>query len=158
MNISSISKLKRIISTLSPDELLYNSSSLNYVDGVKLALNKGADINYNYGITIINAIKNNNIEFIKYLIMYNPNINIPDIQNQICTSIAYYNVRNEKIKILLDYDNSNNAEHIMTGFYFNKEIFYYLLDKTDINMINDNENKEKIKIMLREYKLNKLNY
>ena len=52
---------------LSPDDLLIKSCKIGLVKGIEIALERGADINFNRNQALSEAVFNNNLEIIKLL-------------------------------------------------------------------------------------------
>ena len=157
MEINSIKKLKKIQSTLKPNDLLSKSVMLWYKDGINYAIYCGADVNIENGTLLKHAIKFKDIEIIKICFEKKIVIN-DDIARQINSSITFDKECIDVIKIFINYCSSYNEEFLETAYVFNRnEIFNYLLDKVDIKKIVDKTLKDYVIKESRYRKFNKLN-
>lgn len=157
MEINSIKKLKKIQSTLKPNDLLSKSVMLWYKDGINYAIYCGADVNIENGTLLKHAIKNKDIEIIKICFEKKILIN-DDIARQIHSSITFDKDCIDVIKLFIEYDSSYNENFLHTAYVFNRnEIFNYLLDKVDIKKIVDETLKDHVIKESRNRKINKLN-
>lgn len=97
------------IKKLSPYDMMVKSVYYNYLDGVKLALKKGADINIIRNNPLGQASFSDHIDIVKYLIKNGSNININNgYALYISSSNNYYNI----VELLL-----KNGAHVNNKFY-----------------------------------------
>lgn len=62
MYINNLNELRQHIHTLKANDILYYSSDLNYFNGIKLAIKRGADINLCNDLPLRNACYFNDIK------------------------------------------------------------------------------------------------
>lgn len=94
MTINDIQTLKENINIIPIDEILYLSVRYNYLDGVKLAINKNVDINIYDSLALRAAAFNNNFEIVKYLVEHGSNVFACNNES------LYYAVNNENIELI----------------------------------------------------------
>jgi hypothetical protein len=108
MKIESIEDIKNNIKKLKLFDIFVYSINFNYLDGVKYAFSNGFDITY-IDDYIIDAVKNNSIEIVKYL------IEIKICKNYALDTACRYN-NLEIAKFLIDNYNFD-YENISFSFY-----------------------------------------
>lgn len=101
MNINNIIELKKSAHILKPNELLDYSTYFGWLDGVKLAFSKNAKINYFSDKPIKNAVYNNHIQIVEYLLTNNANVNSGDGR---LLNIAIEKNNIELCKLLIKYN------------------------------------------------------
>jgi ankyrin repeat protein len=120
------------IENLTTTDLICQSAKLNYLDGVKLALKRNADINIYDCFPLRIAIEHNNFEIVKFLVDNGADINIY-YQNPLVIAFNFnrYNI--------IEYLLVNNADDIC------------------LNEISKDENEIKnLNLIYRKIKLNKI--
>lgn len=141
---------------------ILNAVEDNNFEIVKFLIDNNVDLN-NCKFNLVNiALINENIEIAKLLLNHKC-IFDNDFQH-VCLNNSIYSKRIKTIKFLLEYGvdvnyNKSNLSNIFDAAYYTKNfeiIKLIVMYGYDINKINDEKLKEKLKISLRNEKLNKL--
>lgn len=161
--INSFSELKQYINNLLPNRILYESIKYNYLLGVKKAILNGCDTSntyYDKNDAIHLSILNNNIEIFKYL-WVNDGYSLYGGDK-----LIFFMLKHKKFEIS-DYTLSNFSVDVETAIKWlltkndtDKEIIEYMLSKDSfvygIKQIKNSIVKNKIDIIIRNFKLNKI--
>lgn len=164
MYINNLNELRQHIHTLKANDILYYSSDLNYFNGIKLAIKRGADIHLNNEQVLRNACFDSNIKLIKFLIENGSDIHYDD---DYVMFYALKNKNNNLIIFLLNHGLDINITIQKHDSQIIKKIFNNIIEKNinlieillkynlNIKLLNEICNID-ILYLLRKYKLEKI--
>lgn len=128
MKINNIDDLRINFNNITHNEALYNSSIYDYLIGIELAIENGADIHYLNDGALFNSIVHDNVEITKYLLEQGADIHVNDEE------ILRYAIFNNEFETAITIIDLGGNLNIIQN-YINKNNFIVYLRKRKLNKI-----------------------